>query len=241
MDYFQRVRKSEVSRFRKTVVSFFLKGVIRILCKIDCSEYIAALSNNKPMIVIFNHINFLEVPVLVAFSYPVHVTGLVKYETWKNPFMAFLFNTYSAVPIDRRGAFSDSFKRMRKAIDNGFYMCIAPEGTRSKNGILGKGKPGIIQLAMEANVPILPVVHYGGEHIWKNIKHMRRTPFYMRAGRPFRINFEGRPGREDREKIMCEVMGQMARLLPEQMRGEYTHAVSAAQNTESGCKYLDFL
>jgi len=226
---------------RRTLVSYFLKGAISILCKMDCREYVKALSVNKPMIIIFNHINFLEVPVLVAFGYPLLVTGLVKQETWKNPFMAFLFNTYSAIPIQRGRAFSESFKKMREALDNGFYMCVAPEGTRSKDGTLGKGKAGILLLAMEMNVPILPVVHYGGERIWENIRRFRRTPFNMRAGRPFKINCEGIPGKHEREIIMTEVMGQMARLLPQEMQGAYSDAAKAAQNTENECKYLDFL
>jgi len=221
--------------FRRAVVSFFLRGLLNIICKIDCREFVEALSRNKPLLVIFNHINFLEVPILVAHSYPLKVTGIVKTETWKNPIFAFLFNTYRAIPIDRHGAFTEAFRRVRDAIDSGFYMCIAPEGTRSKNGVLGKGKPGVIQLAIDADVPILPVAHHGGENIWKNLKSLKRTPFYFKAGHPFRIKFQGRPGREEREEIMKEVMGQMARLLPQQMRGEY------ASQTDCECKYLDFI
>jgi len=221
--------------FRRAAVSFFLRSVINIICKVDCREFVAALSKNKPLLVIFNHINFLEVPILVAYSYPLRVTGLVKSETWENPFFAFLFNSYKAVPIDRSGMFQDAFKNVYKAIDNGFFMCVAPEGTRSKDGVLGRGKAGIIQLALDANVPILPVAHHGGENVWKNIKRFRRTHFHFRAGRPFRIKYEGRPGKEERETILAEVMGQMARLLPEQMRGVYT------QQAELECKYLDFI
>jgi len=202
---------------------------------VDCREFVSALSKNPPLLVIFNHINFLEVPILVAHSYPLRVTGLVKVETWKNPIFAFLFNTYKAIPIDRSGMFQGAFKNVYEAIDKGFHMCVAPEGTRSKDGVLGRGKAGIIQLALDANVPILPVAHHGGENVWKNIKRFKRTPFHFKAGRPFRIKYEGRPGKEEREVILAEVMGQMARLLPEQMRGIYS------QQAQLECKYLDFI
>jgi len=221
--------------FRRSAVNFVLKGLLTFLCRIDSSEFVEALSNNKPMLVIFNHINFLEVPVLAAHSYPIYVSGLVKSETWNNPIFAFIFNTYNAIPINRVGAFSDSFKRVREAIENGFYVFISPEGTRSKDGVLGKGKAGIIQLALDANIPILPVAHHGGENIWKNIRRLRRTPFKLKAGRPFRIKYDGRPGRSDREEILTEIMGQMANLLPEQMRGIYSSYVNY------DCKYLDFI
>jgi len=211
-----------------------MKGILSVICKIDCREFVEALKSNEPLLVIFNHINFLEVPILVTHSYPLYVSGLVKSETWDNPVFSFIFNTYKAVPIDRRGAFSESFKKVRKKIEDGFYMCIAPEGTRSKDGVLGKGKPGIIQLALEANVPILPVAHHGGENVWRNMRKLKRTPFYFKAGKPFRIKCGTMPGKEEREEIMTEVMAQIAKLLPEKMRGIY------AEQARSGCKYLDF-
>jgi 1-acyl-sn-glycerol-3-phosphate acyltransferase len=212
-----------------------MKGILDTICKIDCREYVEALKKNKPMLVAFNHINFLEVPILVAHSYPLLVTGLVKSETWDNPIFAFIFNSYRAIPIDRGGVIAKAFKRVCRAIEKGYFMCVAPEGTRSKNGVLRRGRAGIIQLALDADVPILPVVHYGGENIWKNIMHLRRTPVCFKAGRPFRIKCEGRPGREEREEITAEMMGQMARLLPPPMRGIY------AEQAERETKYLDFI
>jgi len=221
--------------FRRTAVNLVLKGIMSIICKIDSREYFKALSNNEPMIIMFNHINFLEVIILVVFGYPFYITGLAKSETWKNPFFAFLFNTYKAVPINREGAFSECFKKVCDKIQSGCFMCFSPEGTRSGDGVLAKGKAGIVQLALGGNIPVLPVAHFGGEYIWKNIRRFKRTPFCIKAGRPFRIRFEGRPGHEEREEILREMMMQMARLLPEQMRGIYS------QNSYNECKYLDFI
>ena len=221
--------------FRRAAVSFFLRGVTGTICKIDCREYVEALSNSKPMIIAMNHTNFLEVPILVAHSYPLKVTGVAKTETWDNLFFAFLFNTYRAIPIDRSSAFQEVFAKVGKAINEGSFVCIFPEGTRSKNGILRKGKAGIVHMALDTGSPILPVVHYGGEHIWKNMKRFRRTPFCFKAGHPFKINYEGRPDRETREKILDEVMGQMARLLPTEKRGVYT------EHAERESAYLKFL
>ena len=220
---------------RRVIVTFVLKRLLNILCRIDCREYAEMLSKNKPMLIAFNHINFLEVPILVVYGYPLYITGLVKSETWKNPIFAFIFNTYRAIPIDRERAFAGAFQQVREAMDNGFFMCIAPEGTRSRSGVLGRGKAGIVQLAIDMDMPILPVAHHGGQNIWRNLKRLRRTSFYFRAGRPFKIRFEGKPGREVREEMLGEVMGQMARLLPTGMRGVY------AEQAERECKYLDFI
>jgi 1-acyl-sn-glycerol-3-phosphate acyltransferase len=100
---------------------------------------------------------------------------------------------------------------------------------------LGKGKAGIILLALHTGSPVLPVVHYGGENIWKNIKRLRRTPFYFKAGRPFKIKFNGMPNRETRKEMLDELMGQMAKLLPVQMRGDYT------EQAELSCRHLEFI
>ncbi|GHV95259.1 1-acyl-sn-glycerol-3-phosphate acyltransferase [Spirochaetia bacterium] len=221
--------------FRRAAVNLVLKGLLDTICKIDNSEFVDALSRNGPLIVAINHINFLEVPILVTHSYPLCLTGLVKSETWNNPFFYFLLNTYKAIPIDRNGAFQKAFKQVRNIMDQGFFVCIAPEGTRSKDGVLGKGKAGIIQLALETDSPVLPVVHYGGENIWKNIRRLKKTPFCFKAGRPFKIKFDGRPDREVRGAMLDEVMGQMAKLLPEEMRGPYRG------QTGQNCKYLEFL
>ena len=221
--------------FRRMAVNLLLKRVLGTLCRVEYRDFFKTLSQNKPLIVAINHINFLEVPILVSHGYPLYLTGLAKSETWNNPFFAFLFNTYRAIPIDRTGSFHDAFKQVRQAMDNGFYVIIAPEGTRSKDGILREGKAGIVHMAIESNAPVLPVVHYGGECIWKNLKRLRRTPFCIKAGRPFKIRYEGRPGRRARGEILDEVMGQMARLLPEEKRGMY------ARHAERECKYLEFI
>ncbi|MCL2267391.1 MAG: 1-acyl-sn-glycerol-3-phosphate acyltransferase, partial [Treponema sp.] len=192
---------------RKSAVNLVLKGILDILCRIDCREYVQALSKNQPLIIMFNHINFLEVPILITHSYPLSVTGLAKAETWNNPFFSFLFNTYKAVPIKRNGAFSESFKKVRETLSRGTSMCVAPEGTRSKTGVLQKAKAGIVHLALEADVPILPVAHHGGERVWDNMRRFKRTPLHFRAGRPFRIKFDGKPGKDEREMILSEVMG----------------------------------
>lgn len=221
--------------FRRVAVNLVLKGLLDTLCKIDSSEFSETLARNDPLIIIFNHINFLEVPILVTHSYPLYVTGIVKSETWNNPIFSFLFNTYKAIPIDRRGAFRNVFHRVQEAMDAGFFVCIAPEGTRSKNGVLGKGKAGVVELALYTGAPLLPVVHYGGEHIWENMRRFRRTPLCFRAGRPFKIKFDGRPDRELREEMLNEVMGQMAQLLPAEMRGIY------AEQAGRPCSHLEFI
>ena len=222
-------------RNRWVAVNRVLKVLVDSICKVDSGQFYKTLSHNKPMIVAMNHINFLDVPTIVSHAYPVQMTGLAKRETWKNPIFSYCFDAYRAIPIDRNGSFREAFRKVQDAINSGYFVIIAPEGTRSKNGVLGQGKAGIVNLAIESNVPVLPVVHYGGEHFWNNIRRFKRTPIYFKAGRPFIIKTEGRPDKKSREKILNEIMGQMAILLPEELRGSHK------EHAKEECLFLEFI
>jgi 1-acyl-sn-glycerol-3-phosphate acyltransferase len=221
--------------FRRAAVNKVLKALLDTICAIDNREYLERLSKSKPMIVAVNHINFLEVPIFVTHSYPLYLTGLAKSETWKNPFFAFLFNTYRAIPIERNSSYNEAFTQVQKAVENGSFVIFAPEGTRSKDGILKKAKAGIVHLSLSSDTPILPVAHYGGQHVWENMKRFKKTPFTLAVGHPFKIKYEGMPRQSEREEILGEIMGQIARLLPKEMRGYY------AQQAEQETKYLEFI
>jgi 1-acyl-sn-glycerol-3-phosphate acyltransferase len=219
-----------------------------MICKIDRKEFQKILQGRNigkdvftglpcPMILAINHINFLEVPLLVTCLYPRSFLGIVKKETWKNPIMAFLLNTYNAIPLNREGAYLHTFRKVQQAMmTQNVFVGIFPEGTRSGNGILRKGKGGIVQLALTTGVPVLPVVHYGGEKVWENIRHFKRTPFCFKVGKPFRFKYQGKPSKAVREQMLEELMGQMAALLPEPMRGEYKE-----QARKQSSEYLEFM
>ncbi|MDR0785055.1 MAG: 1-acyl-sn-glycerol-3-phosphate acyltransferase [Treponema sp.] len=228
-----------MNKIRRAIVNAVLKRILDTLCKIDSKEFTDVLTRmrvaSQPLILAINHINFLEVPILVAHSYPLLLTGLVKAETWKNPIMAFMFDTYEAIPIDRQGSIKEAFKGAREALSKGFFVCIMPEGTRSKTGVLGKGKAGVVQLSLDTGVAVLPVVHYGGENIWRNIKRFKRTPFRFRVGQPFKFKTDGRVDKAMREVLLDELMGQMAKLLPEELRGTYT------EQARKEAQYLEFI
>jgi 1-acyl-sn-glycerol-3-phosphate acyltransferase len=211
-------------KIRRFFVTVALKGILRALCRIDFSEYQEALFNNqgkKGLIIILNHINFLEVPMLVVFAKPGKVTGFVQKKAWKNPFMGFIFDSYDAIPLDRDGSYLHTFRRAVQLLDEGYTLGIAPEGHRSGTGILAEGKSGAVQLAWLSGAAILPLAHYGGQNFWKGLRHLHRTYFKFHAGKPFKFKFEGKPSRETQADMTREMMGQLARLLPEEMRGIY--------------------
>ncbi len=216
------------------MVNFTIKGITRTICRVDDSE-VARIPRRGPLILIGNHVNFLEAPIMVTHLQPRPVKALVKTETWDNPLLGLLFRMWNSIPIRRFDIDLVAYRASMDCLKEGKMLAICPEGTRSGHGRLQKGQPGIVMLALKSGVPMLPVVYYGGEVFWSNIKSFARTPFTIRVGRPFGLkNCPSVPSREQRDQITAEIMYQMAILLPEKYRGHYTDLSKATT------EYLDF-
>jgi 1-acyl-sn-glycerol-3-phosphate acyltransferase len=203
------------------MVNFTIKGITRAACMVDDAELVK-IPMKGPLILAVNHVNFLDAPIFMTHLQPRNVTALVKEETWKNPFMGALFNLWGGIPIKRGEVDRNAYNLARTSLNEGKILAIAPEGTRSKNGRLQIGHPGITMIAVKTNTPILPVAFYGGELIWDNIHRLVRTPFHIRVGKIFTIDPAlSLNDRDLRQKATDQIMYQVADLLPEKYRGVY--------------------
>lgn len=204
------------------LVTLFIKGVFRVLCRIR-EEGMETVPTHGPFILILNHINFLEVPVVYTAMYPRLTSSLVKVETWENPFLGRLANLWNGIPLKREVTDFSALRAAEERLGAGHILMVAPEGTRSYDGRMGPGNPGVVTLALRAGVPILPLVHYGGEAFWGNLKKLKRTPVTLRVGTPFRIEVpDGKMNARLRREIINEIMEKIAALLPEYYRGIYS-------------------
>jgi 1-acyl-sn-glycerol-3-phosphate acyltransferase len=229
--------RAQVINLRPTrwFVHAFIKTVMSILCRVDAPN-LHEFPSRGPLIAISNHTGSLEVPVMFTWLYPRPVTGWAKIETWNNPFMAGLFDLWGAIPIRRGETDMLALRTALGKLEQGYIFGVAPEGTRNKTGKLLRAHPGAVTLAFRSNAPILPIVHWGGEKFLSNVKRLRRTDFSMRFGKPFMLDTNGeRISREQRQQIVDEMMYQLAALLPEEYRGEYSDLENATT------KYLKFL
>jgi 1-acyl-sn-glycerol-3-phosphate acyltransferase len=215
-----------ITRYLVNLIVRFLASVI---LKIDKSE-LDKVPRTGPLLVVVNHINSLDAPVIISLMYPRPTTGLVKKETWDNAFLRFLFNVWEGIPIDREIADFTAFRAAQEALKSGKILAVAPEGTRTRDGHLIQAKPGIAMLAMKAGVPILPVVYYGHETFPANLKKLRRTPMAIRVGEPFQLDLSGHAREKSiLQEVADEIMIEIARLLPEEYRGYYTDRVNGSQ------------
>jgi 1-acyl-sn-glycerol-3-phosphate acyltransferase len=205
----------------RPLLAWMIRTGTSALCRIDTGP-LTEVPHSGPLILAINHINSLEVPLLSAHLQPRRMTGVAKVETWNSPLMGWLFDQWEAIPIHRGEPDVVAVKRALAVLAEGGILAVAPEGTRSYTGRLQRARPGIVTLALHSGAPILPVVHWGGEKFSGNLKHLRRTDFHIRVGKPFRLADEGnRLSHEIRQAMVDEIMVQLALLLPEAYCGEY--------------------
>ena len=222
--------------FLKTPVTLICKLGMSILCDIDSPE-MSKVPMNGPLIIFANHTGTVEAPIVYTQLYPrKKITGFGKVEIWKNSFLSFIFNLWEIIPVNRGEGDMAALKRAYQSLDNGYIFGLAPEGTRSKDGTLLRAHGGMVMLALHGDVPLQPVAHWGGQDFGSNVKKFKRTKVTVRVGRRFRLNTEiEKVTKEVRQKMVDEMMYQLAKLLPAEFRGAYSDLENATE------KYLVFL
>lgn len=205
------------------------------ICKID-DDQIERIPAQGPWILVTNHVNVLEIPVFYTRMRPRPISGFFAAYRLDSMWMRWMLHAFGGIPIHRGQPDRKALKQAVARIRAGDIFAVAPEGTRSPEGHLQRGKAGVVLLALRSGAPIQPVVHYGDIHWQKNLRRLRRTPFQIAVGRPFRIIDHGQPVTGSmRQSITDEIMLQMALLLPESYRGYY----AARQATTEFIQYLD--
>ena len=124
-----------------------------------------------PLIIASNHLSFSD-SIFMPLVVPRKVTFLAKSEYFTSPgpkglLKKLTFIALGQVPVDRSGG-----RRSEAAIITGLQVLsegkclgIYPEGTRSPDGRLYKGRTGIARLAIESGAPIIPVAMFDTEKI----------------------------------------------------------------------------
>jgi 1-acyl-sn-glycerol-3-phosphate acyltransferase len=199
------------------------------------AEALVGVPARGPLIIMMNHINILEIPLIYSRLQPRPVHGLVLAEHWKNPLVAWGLDACGSIPLQRGEGNLASINKALETLAAGEIILIMPEGTRSGDGQLQHARPGVVLLALKSQAPILPIVTHGGEKYKDNLKKLRRTEFFISLGKPFTLKAgNGMVDSLVRMAMLDELMYQMAALLPPENRGVYSNLSEATQN------YLEF-
>ena len=118
---------------------------------------------NGPAIIASNHLSFSD-SIFMPLVIPRRVTFLAKSEYFtgkgiKGRATAAAFRALGQVPVDRSGGRSSeaALETGLRILREGKLLGIYPEGTRSPDGRLYRGRTGIARMALESGVPVIPV------------------------------------------------------------------------------------
>ncbi|MFF2084758.1 lysophospholipid acyltransferase family protein [Nocardia sp. NPDC058176] len=123
------------------------------------------------MIIAANHLAVID-SLYLALVIPRRLTFLAKQEYFTGTGLRgrckrWFFTAAGQVPVDRTGgdAAADALAAAMKILDAGRVWAIHPEGTRSVDGRVYRGRTGVLRVAMATGVPVVPVVLDGTDRM----------------------------------------------------------------------------
>ena len=185
-----------------------------------------------PAILASNHLSFLDsVFFPAACERPIFFLGKSEYFAgWRRRF----FEGLGVMPVYREGgdAAAASLRRGEEILQAGHLLGIYPEGTRSPDGRLYRGKTGPVRLALRTGVPLIPVAMIGTfEVLPPHTTRPRICRVGMRVGEPLELNrYAG--GENDRFALRSatdELMYELMLLSGQQYVDEYAAKVKAGE------------
>lgn len=177
-----------------------------------------------------NHLSFSD-SVFLPLVLKRRVTFLAKNEYFTGPgikgrLQRMFFQGIGQVPIDRSGANASApaLASGLRLLQRGQVLGLYPEGTRSPDGRLYRGKTGVARLALESRVPVLPVAMIGTDKvqpIGRTVPSIRRIGIII--GRP--LDFSRYEGLVDdrfvQRSVTDEIMYELMRLSGQEYVDEY--------------------
>ena len=197
-----------------------------------------------PAILAANHLSFLDSVFLpAAIDRPVFYLGKSDYfRGWQRHF----FENVGVMPVARQGgdAGEASLRRGEEVLRAGHLLGIYPEGTRSPDGRLYRGKTGPARLALRTGAPVVPVGIVGTDRVLPTgAKVPRMGQVSIRIGAPLPLAARYGPAAEDRFALRSatdELMYELMLLTGQQYVDEYAAKVKSGE-VEIGSGDLDEL
>jgi 1-acyl-sn-glycerol-3-phosphate acyltransferase len=211
----------------------FIGPVLNVLFR----PWVRGLDNipaEGPVILASNHLSFSD-SIFLPVTVPRPVVFLAKSEYFtgrgvKGKLTAVFFRLANQLPMDRSGgaASATSLSAGAEILHNGGLLGIYPEGTRSPDGRLYRGKTGIAKLVLAAGVPVIPVAMIGTDKvqpIGRRVPNIRRIGIIF--GEP--MDFSRYSGLEEdrfvQRSVTDEIMYEIMRLSGQEYVDVYASTV----------------
>jgi len=185
-----------------------------------------------PVIVASNHLSFFD-SVVIPVVVPRKVVFLAKSDYFtgtgvKGTLVRAWFEGLGMLPVDRddtRAAIA-SLDTALAVLGKGEAFGIYPEGTRSRDGRLYRGRTGVAHLALTSGAPVVPVGLTGTEDIQpvgSNRPRLGRVDVTVRFGEPIRAagEYDGVPTGRARRELTDRIMASIAGLTGQELAGIY--------------------
>ena len=177
-----------------------------------------------------NHLSFIDsMAIPVAAPRPVHFLAKSSYfegTGFKGALSREFFTSVGAIPV-RRGAGQaalDALDQQRQLLDEGLAVALYPEGTRSTDGRLYKGRTGVAFLALQTGAPVVPVGLIGTDRV---MPVGAKTPSLtervtVRFGEPIDVSKHG-PATSGKARRLAtdEIMAAIHALSGQELAGVY--------------------
>jgi len=185
------------------------------------------LPEHGPAILCPNHVSFLDSAFLML-HVPRNISFVGKAEymdSWKTKFV---FPALGMIPIDRGGGDKSqaALDTAERVLRRGELFGIFPEGTRSRDGYLYKGRTGAARLALKVGCPIFPVGVVGTREIQPpdaKVPHVRKE-CSIRIGRPIKV--ERYRDRADDHRVLRQITDELMYEIRELTDQEYRNVYS---------------
>ncbi|WP_154605256.1 lysophospholipid acyltransferase family protein [Arthrobacter sp. AQ5-05] len=211
----------------------FLGPVLKVLFR-PWTKGLDNVPTNGPAVLASNHLSFSD-SIFMPLMVPRPVVFLAKSDYFtgrgiKGRLTAAFFKLTNQLPMDRSGgaASANSLDTGVEVLKNGGLLGIYPEGTRSPDGRLYRGKVGVAKLVLTANVPVIPVAMIGTDKvqpIGRRIPNIRRLGIIF--GEP--MDFSRYQGLQDdrfvQRSVTDEIMYELMRLSGQEYVDSYASTV----------------
>ena len=192
------------------------------------------IPDHGPAILASNHLSFLDSVFLpAALSRPVFFLG--KSDYFRGP-KRWFFESVGVMPVDRSGgdASEASLRTGARVLEQGHLLGIYPEGTRSPDGRLYRGKTGPVRLSLRTGAPVVPVAMVGTDDVLPiGAKRPRLRPVSVRVGEP--LDFSRYGNRESDRFVLRsatdELMYELMLLSGQEYVDEYAAKVKSGEVT----------
>jgi len=174
-------------KFGWLVLRPLLKFFIRYRCSTDCD----LKDLTSPLIIVSNHISYLDPPIVgtvMPFGCPTYpVYFITKDKLMTAPFLGGFLKFFGAFRAWRGQGLEKSLKEPKEIIGRGCSLVFFPQGGKKPDFALEQGKPGAAALSLQTDTPILPVAICGlTPFSWKNL-FLRQYRVRVKIGQPFSL------------------------------------------------------